>query len=37
MPKNENKTKKKKTNKKKKTETNLIWQQIPTLKNIKLV
>ena len=36
MPKNENKTKKKKqTNKK--TETNLIWQQIPTLKNIKLV
>ena len=37
MPKNENKTKKKQTNKQtKKTETNWIWQQIPTLKNIKL-
>ena len=42
MPKNEKKTKKKKKKKKKKnkqtkkTETNLIWQQIPTLKNIKL-
>ena len=36
MPKNENKTKKKKNKQTKKTETNLIWQQIPTLKNIKL-